>query len=44
MTYEYLGARGVLVAAWRDPTGNKEDESFLDLDVKENPAIDENEI
>ena len=32
-----------LVAAWQDPTGKKEDESFLDLDVRETPAIDENE-
>ncbi|MHC2574695.1 GNAT family N-acetyltransferase [Rhizobium leguminosarum] len=34
---------GWLVAAWQDPTVNKEDESFLDLDVRETPAIDENE-
>ncbi len=33
----------MLVAAWQDPTGKKEDESFLDLDVRETPAIDENE-
>ncbi|MBM3091842.1 GNAT family N-acetyltransferase [Ensifer sp. T173] len=34
---------GWLVAAWQDPAVNKEDESFLDLDVRETPAIDENE-
>jgi GNAT superfamily N-acetyltransferase len=34
---------GWLVAAWQDPVINKKDESFLDLDVRETPAVDKNE-
>jgi ribosomal protein S18 acetylase RimI-like enzyme len=33
---------GWLVAAWQEPVVNKNDETFLSLDVKETPARDEN--
>ncbi|WP_165419449.1 hypothetical protein [Rhizobium leguminosarum] len=32
---------GWLVAAWQDAVVNEKDERFLDLDVKETPAVDE---
>lgn len=34
---------GWLVAAWQDPVVSEKDESFLDLDVKEASAEDEND-
>ena len=34
---------GWLVAAWQQPAANKDDESFLDLGVRENPAVDDHD-
>ncbi len=34
---------GWLVAAWQDPVVNKGDTDWLDLDVRESPAVDDND-
>ncbi|MCY1745912.1 hypothetical protein OVA00_37155 [Ensifer sp. SL37] len=34
---------GWLVAAWQHPVVGEKDESFLDPDVKETPAVDDND-
>ncbi|MGR8925339.1 hypothetical protein ACU8MB_16510 [Rhizobium leguminosarum] len=34
---------GWLVAAWQDAVVNEKDERFLELDVKETPAVDESD-